>query len=250
MRKPLTVPSSSSIQGENTFERYNHAKWANARRFFRFLLRTVGTGLLFKVDDVQGLENIPAKGQAILMINHIAWADPILVIHVMPRQIVPLGKEEAWKYPLIGFIPKYWGAIPVKRGYVGRDTLRKALAVLDAGEILLLAPEGTRNTEMRRGLEGVAFIAGRSGAPIIPVSLSNTEGYPTFPIFSRWRQPGARLVFGAPFRFRAAYRRPKREQLRKMTDEAMYVLASMLPESRRGVYSDLSQATQDTIEWL
>ena len=248
MRQTSTV--TSSVNREKHSERYNHAKWASARSFFRFLLRTLGTSLLFKVDEVQGLENIPKDGKAILMINHIAWADPIIVIHVMPRQIVPLGKEEAWDYPIIGLIPKYWGAIPVKRGAVSLDTFRRALAVLDAGEILLLAPEGTRNTEMRRGLEGVAYIGGRSGAPIIPVSLSNTEGYPTLPIFSRWRQPGARLTFGRPFRYRDAFRRPKRDQLRKMTDEAMYVLAAMLPNHRRGVYADLDQATQDTIEWV
>jgi hypothetical protein len=55
---------------------------------------------------------------------------------------------------------------------------------------------------------------------------------------------------GEPFRFNLANGRPDRETLRKMTDEAMYVLSAMLPENRRGVYADLTQASTDTIERL
>ena len=64
-----------------------------------------------------------------------------------------------------------------------------------------------------------------------------------------WKKSGARVRFGKPFRYRPEIKRPNREQLRQMTDEAMYILAAMLPEDRRGVYGDLAQATQDTIEW-
>jgi len=65
-----------------------------------------------------------------------------------------------------------------------------------------------------------------------------------------WKKPGARVRFGKPFCYRPELKRPSREKLRQMTDEAMYILASMLPEHRRGVYSDLSKATQETIEWV
>jgi 1-acyl-sn-glycerol-3-phosphate acyltransferase len=228
---------------------YDHKKWEYPRRFFRFLLRTVGS-LLFKVDRVNGLEYIPQEGPVVLMMNHIAFVDPIVVLHVMPRLIVPLGKIEAFRYPVIGLIPRLWGAIPVHRGEVDRRTLRSALEVLEAGEILLLAPEGTRSPSLQKGLVGVAYLAGRSGVPIIPVTLQNTAGYPSFPILPRWREPGASVSFGRPFRYKEPYRRPKRKQLRQMTEEAMYILAAMLPEYQRGVYADLGKATEETIEWV
>ncbi len=197
-----------------------------------------------------GLEHIPQEGPALLMMNHIAFVDPIVVLHVMPRLIVPMAKIEAFRYPVIGLLPRMWGAIPVHRGEVDRKTLRRAFEVLEAGEILLLAPEGTRGPALKKGLEGVAYLAGRSGVPIIPVTLEHTTGFPSLPILPRWRGPGAAVTFGRPFRYKESYRRPKRNQLRQMTDEAMYILAAMLPEDRRGVYCDLTQSTQETFQWV
>ncbi len=98
---------------------------------------------------------------------------------------------------------------------------------------------------MQPAKEGVAYLASRSGAPVIPVAVEGTEGYPSL---SR-RTPGAVVRLGRPFRFRTAGQRPGREDLHRMTDEAMYVLAAMLPEARRGVYSDLTKATCETLEF-
>jgi 1-acyl-sn-glycerol-3-phosphate acyltransferase len=185
-----------------------------------------------------------------MMINHIGWIDPIAVIRVSQRMVVPMGKEEAWHYPIIGLIPRVWGAIPVRRGDVDPKTLRLAMNVLRAGEIVLVAPEGTRSPQLQEGLEGIAFLASRADVPIIPVALDHTEGFPSWPISPRWQEPGAHIRFGRPFRYHRALKRAKRAQLRAMTDEAMFVLAGLLPEWRRGVYGDISNATQETIEWL
>ena len=228
---------------------YDPTRWAKTRRFLHFLLRTAGK-LLLKVDHVSGLENIPKSGPAILMINHIAWIDPFAVIQVSDRIVVPMGKVEAFHYPILGIIPRVWGAIPVRRDAVEPSTLRQALDLLRGGGILLVAPEGTRSPQLGRGLEGIAYLASRSGVPVVPVTLEHTEGFPTTPFSPRWRKPGALVRFGRPFCYRPEYKRAKREQLRKMTDEAMYILAAMLPEKRRGEYADLSLATQDTLRWL
>jgi 1-acyl-sn-glycerol-3-phosphate acyltransferase len=123
------------------------------------------------------------------------------------------------------------------------------LEVLKAGELVLVAPEGTRGTELKQGKEGIAYLASRSGAPVIPVAVEGTPGFPALRGTAAWRTPGAHVTFGRPFHFKPEYRHASREQLRQMTDEAMYVLASMLSPSRRGVYSDLSRATQETITW-
>jgi 1-acyl-sn-glycerol-3-phosphate acyltransferase len=199
---------------------------------------------------VEGLENIPQKGPAILLINHIAFVDSLVVLHTMPRNIVPLAKIEVYNYPVIGIFPKLWGVIPIRREEVDRRAVQQILEVLQAGEIVLVAPEGTRSPALTQGKEGIAYLASRSGAPIIPVAIEGTPGFPALRFLSsRWRKPGIVVSFGQPFRYRPELEHPRRDQLRQMTDEAMYVLAEMLPKDRRGVYADLSKATQETIQW-
>lgn len=230
--------------------RYDHARWERRRRFLRFLIREIGFNFLVWLERVEGLENVPAQGPAILMINHIAFVDPIVVLHLLPRNIVPMAKVEVYNYPLIGIFPRVWGVIPVRREEVDRRAIQRALDILRAGEIILVAPEATRSPQLQQGKEGAAYLASRSGAPIIPVAVEGTEGFPTLPFLKRWRGPGVQVRFGRPFCFRTGEQRHVRSQLRQMTDEAMYVLAAMLPEARRGFYSDLSRATQETLELL
>lgn len=235
---------------DQTPNQYSHERWEKRRNFLRFLLRTLGFTLLAKLDRVEGLENIPAEESAILLINHIALIDPILVVHVVPRNIVPMGKIEAFRLPLVGIFPRMWGGIPVRRDEVDRRAVKQVLDVLRAGEIVLMAPEGTRSPQLTRGKVGVAYLAARSGAPVVPVAIDGSIGFPALRFSHRWREPGAHVRFGRPFCYRPDLKRPKREQLRQMTDEAMYLLAALLPEHRRGVYADLSKATRETIEWL
>ncbi|MFN3307855.1 MAG: lysophospholipid acyltransferase family protein [Anaerolineales bacterium] len=235
---------------QTTSQRYNHARWETQRRFLRFLLRTIGMTLLVKLDRVEGVENIPKAGPAILYINHIAFVDPIVVVHIVPRNIVPLAKIEVYDYPLVGIIPRLWGVIPVRREEVDRRAVQQILEVLHSGEIVLVAPEGTRRPALSQAKEGIAYLAARSGVPLIPTAIWGTVGFPALRIAPRWKQPGAQVRFGKPFRYRDDLKHPSKDQLRLMTDEAMYILAALLPPELRGVYSDLGKATQSTIEWL
>ena len=228
---------------------YIHARWERRRRFLRFLISYIGFTLIAKLDRVEGLENFPTHGPAIVMINHIAFVDPIAVMNVLPRNIVPMAKVEVYTYPLIGIFPRIWGVIPVRREEVDRQALHQALEILKAGEVVLVAPEGTRHTELQDAKEGVAYLASHSGAPVVPTAIDGSIGFPALRFSSRWRGPGITIRFGRPFRYRSTLGRPNRDQLREMTDEAMYVLAALLPENRRGIYADLSKATQETIDW-
>ena len=227
-----------------------HTRFEARRRLCRFLLRTIAFTMLVKIDRVSGLEDVPKTGPGILLINHIAFVDPIVVLHVMPRNIVPLAKIEVYNYPVIGIFPRLWGVIPVRREEVDRRAVQSALDVLRAGEIILVAPEGTRGPQLQRGKEGMAYLASRSGAPIIPVAIEGTPGFPALRMTERWRKPGAQVTFGRPFHYLPELKRAGGNQLRKMADEAMYVLSAMLPEERRGVYADLSKATHDTLQWV
>ncbi|UCD97951.1 MAG: 1-acyl-sn-glycerol-3-phosphate acyltransferase [Chloroflexota bacterium] len=227
---------------------YNHAEWENKRRFLRFLLRTLAFTLLVRLEHVEGLENIPEDGGGILLMNHIGWVDPIVLVHVVPRNIVPLGKVEAFEYPVIGIFPKLWGAIPVHREGVDRRAIQDALDVLKKGEIILVAPEGTRNPDLQKGKGGFAYLASRSRAPIIPVAIEGSPGYPVIRYSRRWRESPITVKFGRPIVFREQYQRAGRDELKILSDEVMYYLSAMLPEERRGYYSDLTKATQNTFE--
>lgn len=228
---------------------YQHVTREPVRKVLRTLLRVIGFNLLAKIDRVEGLENVPQHGPAIIMMNHIAFVDSLIVLHIMPRNIIPLAKVEVYDYPVIGFLPKLWGVIPVHREELDRRAIQQALDVLEAGEMVLVAPEGTRGTALQRGKEGVAYLASRSGAPIVPVAINGSKGFPALRPFGAWKTAGAVIRIGKPFQYRPEYQKARREELTKMTDEAMFILSSMLPEERRGVYADLSQATQDTLIW-
>jgi 1-acyl-sn-glycerol-3-phosphate acyltransferase len=173
-----------------------------------------------------------------------------VVLHLAPRHIVPMAKVEVYDYPIVGIFPRIWQVIPVRREEVDRRAIQMALKALKDGEIILVAPEGTRGTGLREGKEGVAYLASRSGAVVVPVALMGTVGFPTFRLFKRWKGPGVHVRIGKPFRYRPGFERAAGEQLRKMTDEAMYLLSALLVEPLRGFYSDLSAATQDTLEEL
>lgn len=219
------------------------------RKVLRWLIDNIGWKLLAKIESVEGLENFPMSGPAIIMINHIAFIDPIVVLGNVPRNIVPMAKVEVYRIPGWGIFPKLWDVIPVHREELDRRALEWALAVLKAGEIVLVAPEGTRHPSIRDTKEGVAYLALKSGAPILPVAITGTPGFPR-PRFLWGKRAGCVVKIGRMFRFKPLPGRPPREALRKMTDEAMYVLAAMLPEELRGEYADLSRATRETIEVL
>jgi 1-acyl-sn-glycerol-3-phosphate acyltransferase len=228
---------------------YDHQRLEGRRNVLRWMIDNIGFRFLARVDRVDGVENFPMEGPAIVVINHIAFIDPVVVLAVLPRNVVPLAKIEVYRVPFFGIFPWLWQVIPVRRETIDRQALRKAFAVLRAGEVLLMAPEGTRSPSMGRAKEGLAFLAYRTGAAIVPVAVDGTKGFPTLNP-ERLRAPGAVIRIGRPFCFKPTTKRPDREQMRKMTDEAMYVVAGMLPEHRRGVYADLDHASTDTIEFL
>jgi 1-acyl-sn-glycerol-3-phosphate acyltransferase len=194
--------------------------------------------------DVSGAENVPPSGPLILMMNHVDAIDPFIVTGVFPRPVTSMSKIEVFSIPLIGFLVRAYGAIPIHRGQVDRRALQQAHRVLREGGVLLIAPEGTRsrNHSLLRGKEGMALIAVRSGAPIIPVAITGTEN--SSRCWKRLRRVPVRIRIGQPFRLNPNGQQVRRPLLRTMTDQAMYQLAATLPPDYRGVYETLDQASQ------
>lgn len=203
--------------------------------------------ILLKLDLV-GRENVPVEGPFILMINHVYFLDPILAVALSPRRTVPMSKIENYHNPVLGLILHWYGSVSVRRGEVDMQAIRKSLHVLERGQGLMMSPEGTRSKSraLQEGHDGMVMLALRSherAVPIVPVAVSGQEHLGTN--LKRLRRTPVRIVFGQAFCLHLREGLPHREQMRNMTREAMYRLATLLPLEYRGVYSDLNLATTD-----
>ncbi len=229
---------------------YDHAALEPMRNRLRWMIDNIAWRWLAKIDSINGIENLPKDGPAIIMINHIAFIDPIVVLGNLPRNIIPMAKREVYDYPVWGIFPKLWEVIPVDRDGLDLNALKQALTVLKSGEIILVAPEGTRHPALQEVQEGFAWLALKADVPIVPVAIEGTPGFPSISR-KRWAEPGVQVTLGKPFKFiRQGRRTPPRDILKAMSDEAMYVLAQMLPEARRGDYADLEKASTTYIEFI
>jgi len=199
---------------------------------------------------VMGWENIPADGPVVMMGNHINVIDPVVMISFYPdRDIVPLAKLEAFELPLQRCLVRNWGAIPVNRGEADLTAFKTALEHLRAGQVVMLYAEGHRyKSGLQQGQEGSAYIALKTDALVVPVAIWGTEVFPIGWLKSL-RRFHVYIRFGKPFRFKHEGGKLPRERFRPMTDEAMYRIAELLPPELRGIYSDLSQATSEHLDF-
>lgn len=188
--------------------------------------------------EVEGVANIPATGPVILASNHLAMMDIISIGVVVKRHEHYMAKIELFNVPLLGGLIRWLGAFPIRRGESDREALRTAEEVLSAGQVLAIFPEGHRSDShtLAAGLPGVAMIAMRSGAPVVPVAISGTEHVLKGFRFGPWA-PRVRLVFGKPFTLATEGRR-RSEDLKLGIDRIMREIAALLPPDYRGIYAD------------
>ncbi|MDW7658095.1 MAG: lysophospholipid acyltransferase family protein [Bacillota bacterium] len=212
----------------------------------KFIVHWVIRFLLFflcKVDR-EALKAVPREGPMILVGNHINFLDaPVAATFMYPRKIVSLVKKETFDNPLLDFLFRIWGSIPVNRGTADFNALGRAVNVLEQGQFFAIFPEGTRTNNgcLVRGHSGVVVVALKSGVPILPIVLYGTEKFPVR--FRKLRRTRITFRVGEPFLLCPGSAYPRKEERQQMTDEIMYQLARLLPEENRGYYSDLSKAT-------
>jgi 1-acyl-sn-glycerol-3-phosphate acyltransferase len=198
--------------------------------------RPVMAGLLWTLAEfrIEGLERVPHDGPLIVASNHLHFCDPPLLGGVLPRYVRFMAKQEAFKAPWGLLFTTAYGAFPVNRGQLDRHALRQAEAILAGGGAVGMFPEGHRShgKGLLPGFDGVALIARRSGASILPVGIAGTEA--VFKTSPRWP---IEVRVGEPFAARTA--RP----LADVTREIMCHIAELLPERYRGAYASASPAT-------
>lgn len=179
-------------------------------------------------------------GQFIIVANHISNFDIPLIGVTFPSRVSFVGKEQLFLSPL-GPLFRALGSFAIRRGRVDREALRKADEVLGKGLILGIFPEGgrSRSHQLMRPRPGVALLAFRSNAYIVPVGISGTEkiarGRGKIP-FGPFQRPLVEVHIGEPFKLSANGEGPSRADLASGTTLIMERIASLLPESYRGIY--------------
>lgn len=189
--------------------------------------------------SVTGLENAPRSGPVLVVANHLSNADPPLVAGwltpVLNRRMHILAKAALF-VPIVGWLLRWIGATPVRAGGSDIEAFRVARDVLDHGEVLCIFPEGTRSPSGTIGQPkpGVAMLATRSGVPILPVGISNSDHFlGRGQRLPRLRTPITMRV-GEPFTVTLDPSLPRREAMERASDEIMGRIAALTDERHRG----------------
>lgn len=126
---------------------------------------------------IEGKENIPYRGGAILASNHLSYLDPIVLGIFVPRRVNFMAKEELFENFFFRWIIVKLGAFPIRRERMDRTTYKKILKLLQKREIVVLFPEGTRSVDETIGPlhAGIARIALKADVPLIPIIIRGTE---------------------------------------------------------------------------
>jgi 1-acyl-sn-glycerol-3-phosphate acyltransferase len=219
--------------------------------FVNRLSRKVGRPLfrvLFHLlSDIKsfGLENVPRKGAYIIAINHGSLFEPPLILTFWPTPPEAAGAIEVWSRPGQGILARLYGGIPVHRGEFDRQLLETMISALQSGRPLLLAPEGGRSHQpgIRRAHPGVAYIADKTGVPVIPVGVVGTSDDLLDRAF-RLKRPRLEIRIGKPFTLPAVVGKgaEKRQALQANADQIMVAITVLMPPEYRGVYQAPNEA--------
>jgi len=208
-----------------------------AYRLLAVLLRPV----LMRVTkrDWRGLENIPAEGGFVVSTNHISYADPLVFAHFMfdsGREAYFLGKDSLFAIPVVGWLLKQCGQIPVYRNSAAAaDSYRAAVDGVRAGKALGIFPEGTitRDPDLwpMRGKTGAARVALETRCPLIPVAQWGAQEilspYGHKP--SLFPRKTMKMYAGPPVDLSDLYDRPiDTKVLREATDRLMDRITGLL----------------------
>jgi len=191
--------------------------------------------LWFRV-SATGKERVPAEGAFILAPVHRSNLDFAIVLICTKRRMRYLAKDTLWKgHGFWGRVFSALGGIPVARGTADREALRTCIDVLNAGEPLVMFPEGTRQhgPVVEELFDGTAYVQSRTGVPIVPVGIGGSEG--AMPKGSKIPKPRkVTVVIGAPLEpSEAVGPKAKRAAVRDRTTEIRSVVQDLFDQAQR-----------------
>ena len=187
---------------------------------------------------ITGQEAMPPYGPLLVASNHLSLNDAGTLVVALPRPIVFLAKKELWNKPIGRFYCNAVGAVPLDRQRGGGEALRYALQALQQDQAILMFPEGgiSPTGQLRRARTGLAWLALKTQAPILPVGISGSEQFPA------WRMPvplaSWQVNIGTPFTPPQIEGPITKPLLESVSDMIMQRIAALVPEAYRGVYAD------------
>ena len=190
--------------------------------------------------EVEGREAVPPRGRLLVVANHQSNADPAVLAAALPRQAWFLGKRGLFYGPVISAIMRAWGVHPMERDGRDSEALRWTLRTLEQEQMVVLFPEGTRSPQgMRKASRGVAFVALKAHASILPVGITGTENMRgilriLFPFCH------IKANIGEPFSLPSIEGKLDAAVLDSLTEMIMLRVAVLLPPKYRGVYGQVT----------
>lgn len=198
---------------------------------------------------VTGRQHIPRTGPLLVVANHLIWYDPVVLGIVFPRRLWFLAKIEIFRVPIIGWLSRLTGQIPVHRGESDRAALERALAYLCEGKAVTIFPEGAvaQHERLLQAHTGAAMLALRSGVPILPVAHTGTRR-----IFLGRRGwfPRVDVRIGEPYVPQVPAGVSRKAALRMVTEDLMRRIAYMMPDEARGAYAVLKDESVYELQTL
>lgn len=190
---------------------------------------------LFARFEVKGLEGVPPRGRLLLVANHLSNADPPVLVVSIPRRLWFVAKRSLFHHPIVAYFIRIFSH-PMDRNGQDAETLRWMLRMLEDEQTIGIFPEGTRSQgPMKRAGHGVAYVALKSQATILPVGIVGTEKAQNvwriiFP-FRRFK-----VIIGQPFSLPPIDGNIDTPVLESLTDLIMGRVAALLPKEYRGAY--------------
>jgi len=187
--------------------------------------------------EVDGREHVPTTGAFVLAPVHRSNMDTPFASCVTRRRLRFMGKDTLWKHGAVAWVLSTLGGFPVTRGTADREALKRCIAVLAAGEPLVLFPEGERKSgpTVQPLFDGAAYVALKAGAPIVPVGIGGSEA--VMPKGASFIRPAkVHVVVGPPItRPAAGSGRLPRALIASVTDELHGALQELFDEAQRRV---------------
>lgn len=224
---------------QNYIEKYPWPRRRFIRRIYKSAIWVVAAILTHW--EVEGVENLPKEGPLLIVGNHFNFLDSVAPIHSTQWPLEFVGDFDMPNAPpVMKVFPKSWQTLKIEQGTPNFEALSASEAVLAQKGVLVIYPEGhVHSGPLNRALPGAAYMALRTGAPIIPMGTISDNNWKLFKtITEKNRRLGIRTRIGEVFGplKSANPERPSREEIREAGRLIMTKIAALLPKEFRGEF--------------
>jgi 1-acyl-sn-glycerol-3-phosphate acyltransferase len=209
------------------------------RNIIRWVIRLL-INVIAKV-EIHNMDRLPPTGAYVIATNHLGLLDAVLLFYGLDRWdvFIPTAekRQEKWFFRWLG---KYLNFVFIDRFNPDLKAMRRIIKLMEEGNILVIAPEGTRSHTgaLQEGKPGVSYLAAKLNRPIVPGALIGTEDERIIDNLKHLRRSHIVGEVGVPFSLPPLPMKDRDAALKADTDEIMCRIAALLPPRYRGVYAD------------